>query len=134
MAKAAKSSKKKKVATKSSTKKKAATKKTAKKATPKKKAPKKKAAKKAPKKAVKKIASRKSLRRTASRPPMTIEDSGAEPESVEVIPAVEPKCKCKEKNGVFFLLVKQKNGKYKESPFHSPFETLAECEAKCMPE
>lgn len=122
MAKAAKSSKKKKAAPKSPSKKKAA---------PKKKAAKKKVAKKAPKKPVKKIASRKTLRRTASRP--TVGDSGAEPESVEAIPA-EPKCKCKEKNGVFFLLVKQKNGKYKESPFHSPFETLAECEAKCTTE
>ncbi len=131
MAKAAKSSKKKKAVPKSPSKKKAATKKTAKKATPKKKVAKKKAAKKAPKKAVKKIASGKLLRRTASRP--TVVESGAEPESVEAIPA-EPKCKCKEKNGVFFLLVKQKNGKYKESPFHSPFETLAECEAKCTNE
>jgi hypothetical protein len=133
MAKARKPSKKKKAATKSPTKKKAATKKSVKKATPKKKTAKKKAAKKAPKKAVKKIEPRKSLRRTASRPPMTIENSGAEPESVEVIP-VKPKCKCEEKDGLFFLLIKQKNGKYKESPLHAPFETLAECEAKCMPE
>jgi hypothetical protein len=129
MAKARRPSKKKKAATKSPTKKKAATKKSVKKATPKKKTAKKKAAKKA----VKKIAPRKSLRRAASRPPVTIENSGAEPESVEVIP-VKPKCKCEEKDGLFFLLVKQKNGKYKESPLHAPFETLAECEAKCMPE
>jgi len=122
MAKARKPSKKKKAVTKSPTKKKAATKKSVKKATPKKKTAKKKVAKKAP---------RKSLRRAASRPNITIENSGAEPESVEVIP-VKPKCKCEEKDGLFFLLVKQKNGKYKESPLHAPFETLAECEAKSV--
>lgn len=127
MAKAVKPSKK-KAATKSPNKKNVTAKKTVKKVVPKKKQAKKKAAKKMPKKAVKKISQRKSLRRTASRPISV--DAGAEPESVEVI-REEPKCKCKEKNGVFFLLVKQKNGKYKESPFHSPFETLAECEANC---
>jgi hypothetical protein len=133
MAKAPKPSKKKKSGIKSPAKKKAATKKSVKKAIPKKKTAKKKASKKNPKKAVKKIAQRKSLRRTASRPSITIENSGAEPESVEAIP-VKPKCKCEQKDGLFFLLIKQKNGKYKESPLHAPFETLAECEAKCMPE
>ncbi|MEJ8842687.1 hypothetical protein WG954_09865 [Lacibacter sp. H375] len=126
MAKAVKPSKK-KAATKSPKKKNVAAKKTVKKVAPKKK----QAKKKASKKAVKKIPPRKSLRRTASRPISV--DAGTEPESVEIIPE-EPKCKCKEKNGVFFLLVKQKNGKYKESPFHSPFETLAECEANCTNE
>lgn len=125
MAKSTKPSKK-KAATKSPKKKKAAAKKAVKKAAPKKKLAKKKTAKKA----VKKVDPGKSLRRTASKPPMTFVESGSEAESVEAVPA-EPKCKCKEKNGVFFLMVKQKNGKYKESPFHSPFETLAECEAKC---
>ena len=129
MAKARKPSKKKKAATDSRTKKKAATKKVVKKAIPKKKAAKRKAAKKA----VKKIAPKKKLRRTASRPSSTVVDSGAESGSVEVIPK-EPKCKCEERDGLFFLLVKQKNGKYKESPLHAPFETLEKCEAKCKPE
>lgn len=119
MAKAAKPSKK-KATTKSPKKKKATAKKTVKKAAPKKKLAKKKAAKKA----IKKVAPGKLLRRTASKP---------QAESVEAVP-VEPQCKCKEKNGVFFLMVKQKNGKYKQSPLHAAFETLAECEAKCKPE
>src|SRR5687768_8914990 len=116
MAKAAKPSRKKKAAAKSPKKKKTQSKKAVKKAAAKKKVVKKKVAKKkAVKKAVKKLAPKRALRRTASRPPATFVDSGAEPESVETAPA-EPKCKCKEKNGVFFLMVKQKNGKYKESP------------------
>lgn len=125
MAKAAHSSKKKKSAGKSPAKKKAAAKKTVKKAAPEKKAVK--------KKAVKKIRPKKSLKRTVSRPAPTFIDSGTETESIEIAP-VEPQCKCKKKNGVFFLMVKQKNGKYKESPLHSPFETLAECEANCINE
>lgn len=128
MAKAAKPSKK-KATTKSPKKKKATAKKTVKKTAPKKKQVKKKTAKKA----AKKIAPRKLPRRTASKPPITFVDSGEEAESAEAAP-VEPQCKCKEKNGVFFLMVKQKNGKYKQSPLHAAFETLAECEAECMPE
>lgn len=126
MAKASRPSKKKKAASKSTKKKKAAQKKSVRKP-----AAKKKVAKKKPvKKAVKKTASKKAIRRTASRRPAT---SGAKPESVEAV-LTEPQCRCKEKNGVFFLMLRQKNGKYKESPFHSPFETLAECEANCIPE
>lgn len=133
MPKAAKSSKKKTVA-KATKKKKAVPKKIVKKSAPKKKVVKKKVSKKKPvKKAVKKAALKRSLRRTASKPPVSFVDSGAEPESVETLSA-ESQCKCKEKNGVFFLMVKQKNGNYKKSPIHSPFETLAECEAHCIPE
>jgi hypothetical protein len=131
MAKATKPSKKKKAAAKSAKKKKVAVKKTAKKSTPKKKVVKKKAAKKKPvKKAVKKAVAKKTARRTAARSSVT---SGAEAESGETVLA-EPQCKCKEKNGVFFLMVKQKNGNYKKSPLHSPFETLAECETHCIPQ
>lgn len=131
MAKAAKPSKKKKAASKSPNKKKAVAKRTVKKSVPKKKVAKKKVAKKKPlKKVVAKKTPKKVLRRTASRSPET---SGAEPELVETV-LTEPQCKCKEKNGVFFLMVKQKNGNYKKSPLHSPFETLAECEANCIPE
>lgn len=116
MAKAAKQPKKKK----------AVAKKNVKKATPKK-----RLAKAVTKKTAKKLAPKKSFKRTASRPPITSVESGAETTPQETV-VIEPACKCKKKNGLFFLMIRQKNGRYKESPMHAAFETLEQCEANCI--
>jgi hypothetical protein len=41
------------------------------------------------------------------------------------------KCKCVEREGVFICMVRQPNGKFKESPIHSSFDTKEKCEQNC---